>query len=107
MCITDRASCGNELTTFPERLAWVKVQMEHARGLAQATAFAPGRGKDAAGYVNMYSVNDPPGLALSPIHLSEPTKLRRISYAGFCLKKKNTQKKKNNKTQKTTITRKT
>ena len=37
-----RASCGNELTTFTARLAWVKVQMEHARGLAQATAYAPG-----------------------------------------------------------------
>jgi hypothetical protein len=60
-----RASCGNELTTFPARLAWVKLQMEHARGLAQATAYAPGsgRGKDAAGDVNMYSVDDPPGLA--------------------------------------------
>ncbi len=35
-----RASCGNELITFPARLAWVKVQMEHARGLEQATAYA-------------------------------------------------------------------
>ncbi len=57
-----RASCGNELITFPARLAWVKVQMEHARGLEQATAYAPGRGKDAAGDVNMYVVDDPPGL---------------------------------------------
>ncbi len=62
-----RASCGSELATYPARLAWVKVQMEHARGLAQATAFAPGRGKDAAGDVNMYSVDDPPGLAPSAI----------------------------------------
>ena len=46
-----RASCGSELATFPARLAWVKVQMEHARGLAQATAYAPsgGRGRDASG----------------------------------------------------------
>jgi hypothetical protein len=60
-----RASCGSELTTFTARLAWVKVQMEHARGLAQATAYAPsgGRGKDASGDVNMYSVDDPPGLS--------------------------------------------
>jgi hypothetical protein len=36
------------------------VQMEHARGLAQATEFAP-RGKDASGDVNMYSVDGPPG----------------------------------------------
>ncbi len=58
------ASCGNELTTFATRLAWVKVQMEHARGLAQATAYAPGgggRGKDASGDGNMYSVDSPPG----------------------------------------------
>ncbi len=55
-----RASCGNELTTFATRLAWVKVQMEHARGLAQATEYAP-RGKDASGDVNMYSVDAPPG----------------------------------------------
>jgi hypothetical protein len=59
-----RASCGDELSTFPARLAWVKLQMEHARGLAQATAYAPGgggRGKDAGGDVNMYSVDNPPG----------------------------------------------
>ncbi len=55
-----RASCGDELATFPARLAWVKVQMEHARGLAQATEFAP-RGKDASGDVNMCSVDGPPG----------------------------------------------
>jgi hypothetical protein len=60
-----RASCGDELSTFTARLAWVKVQMEHARGLAQASAYAPGgggRGKDANGDVNMYVVADPPGL---------------------------------------------
>ena len=57
-----RASCGTELTTFATRLAWVKVQMEHARGLQQATAFAPNRGKDPSGDVNMYSVDGPPGI---------------------------------------------
>ena len=31
-----------------------------------------------------------PGLELSLIHISEPTRLRRISYAVFCLKKKKT-----------------
>src|SRR5660398_307319 len=30
-----------------------------------------------------------PTVALSLIHISEPTRLRRISYAVFCLKKKN------------------
>ncbi len=62
--LTDRASTGAELGTFAARLAWVKVQMEHSRGIAQATAYAPGggRGKDASGDVNMYSVDDPPGL---------------------------------------------
>src|SRR5665809_154266 len=33
-------------------------------------------------------------LNLSLIHISEPTRLRRISYAVFCLKKKNKQNKK-------------
>src|SRR5660397_257228 len=33
-------------------------------------------------------------LHLSLIHISEPTRLRRISYAVFCLKKKNKQNKK-------------
>jgi hypothetical protein len=59
-----RASCGDELTTFSARLAWVKVHMEHARGVEQASAYAPGgggRGKDANGDVNMYAVDSPPG----------------------------------------------
>src|SRR5660397_204114 len=43
------------------------------------------------------------GLILSLIHISEPTRLRRISYAVFCLKKKKKQKKKiKQKTRKTT-----
>ncbi len=53
-----RASCGDELKTFAQRLAWVKTQMEYARGQAQATAYAPGS-KDASGDVNMYSVEGP------------------------------------------------
>src|SRR5660397_266830 len=36
---------------------------------------------------------------LSLIHISEPTRLRRISYAVFCLKKKKKKKKKQNNTQ--------
>src|SRR5660397_271094 len=36
----------------------------------------------------------PEGLHLSLIHISEPTRLRRISYAVFCLKKKKKKKKK-------------
>src|SRR5660397_264501 len=35
---------------------------------------------------------DPKGLGLSLIHISEPTRLRRISYAVFCLKKKKKKK---------------
>ena len=37
--------------------------MEHARGLAQATSYAPTTGKDANGDVHMYSVDGPPGIA--------------------------------------------
>ena len=37
-------------------------------------------------------------LTLSLIHISEPTRLRRISYAVFCLKKKKEQKEKNQNT---------
>ncbi len=39
--------------------------MEHARGAAQAQAYNPGAGKDAAGDVNMYAVDDreAPGFA--------------------------------------------
>jgi hypothetical protein len=57
-----------ELATYATRLAWVKTQMEHARGLAQATAYGPGTGKDASGDVYMNSVEAPPGFAFS-----EPT----------------------------------
>src|SRR5660397_284183 len=35
----------------------------------------------------------PQGICLSLIHISEPTRLRRISYAVFCLKKKKRKKK--------------
>mgnify|MGYP002176398871 CR=1 FL=1 len=60
--LTQRASTGVELVTIEQRLAWVKVQMEHSRGVQQATTYAGGRGKDASGDVNMYSVDNPPGL---------------------------------------------
>src|SRR5660398_296089 len=36
------------------------------------------------------------GAHLSLIHISEPTRLRRISYAVFCLKKKKTNQQKQN-----------
>jgi hypothetical protein len=49
----------NELVDYPVRLAWVKTQMEHARGIAQATAYGHGSGKDASGDVHMYSVDAP------------------------------------------------
>ncbi len=58
--LASRAS-GGELQTYAQRLAWVKMQMEHSRGLTQAAGYAP-HGKDASGDVNMYSVDDPPGL---------------------------------------------
>ena len=60
--LTSRASTGVELATIEQRLAWVKLQMEHSRGIQQATTYAGGRGKDASGDVNMYSVDNPPGL---------------------------------------------
>src|SRR5660397_279298 len=41
--------------------------------------------------------DDYPVLKLSLIHISEPTRLRRISYAVFCLKKKKKKKKKKTK----------
>jgi hypothetical protein len=59
----------SELFGYSVRLAWVKTQMEHARGIAQAAAYGPGAGKDASGDVYMNSVEaaaaaDPPdGLA--------------------------------------------
>src|SRR5665809_161846 len=40
------------------------------------------------------------GQHLSLIHISEPTRLRRISYAVFCLKKKKKQKKQHHNTYK-------
>jgi hypothetical protein len=46
----------SELVGFSVRLAWVKTQMEHARGIAQAAAYGPGTGKDASGDVYMNSV---------------------------------------------------
>jgi hypothetical protein len=45
-----------ELATYAVRLTWVKTQMEHARGLAQATAYAPGAAKDTSGDINMGSL---------------------------------------------------
>ncbi len=47
----------SELKTCSQRVEWVKTQMEHARGVAQAAAFSPGAsGKDASGDVYMNSV---------------------------------------------------
>jgi hypothetical protein len=52
-----------ELDSLAARLAWVRSQMEHARGSAQMLALAGGgRGKDAGGDVLMGAlVSDPPG----------------------------------------------
>ncbi len=34
------------LSTYEARLTWVKTQMEHSRGVAQATAYGPGVRQD-------------------------------------------------------------
>mgnify|MGYP002809412955 CR=1 FL=1 len=59
--LASRAGTGDELKTYAQRLAWVKLQMEHSRGIQQAAGYAP-HGKDASGDVNMYSVDGPPGI---------------------------------------------
>ncbi len=47
----------SEVQGYSVRLAWVKTQMEHARGVAQAAEYGPsGTGKDASGDVYMNSV---------------------------------------------------
>ncbi len=46
----------SELKGYAVRLAWVKSQMEHTRGVQQAAAYGPGTGKDASGDVYMNSV---------------------------------------------------
>ncbi len=49
----------SEVRGYTVRLAWVKTQMEHARGVAQAAEYGPsGTGKDASGDVYMNSVED-------------------------------------------------
>ncbi len=65
--LRDSLVARSELKTFAARLAWVKTQMEHARGLAQATAYGPGVGKDSSGDVYMNSVEGPPGTATEPV----------------------------------------
>jgi hypothetical protein len=50
-----------ELATYAQRIGWVETQMEHSRGMAQATAYAPGSGKDASGDVYMNSLEAPAG----------------------------------------------
>jgi hypothetical protein len=51
-----------ELDSFPTRLAWVKSQMEHARGSAQMMALAGGgRAKESNGDVLMGAVARDPG----------------------------------------------
>ena len=46
----------SELKEYVVRLAWVKTQMEHTRGVQQAAAYGPGSGKDSGGDVYMNSV---------------------------------------------------
>ena len=54
-------------------------------------AMAVGSSEYPSSIVVEYVVN-PNGLDLSLIHISEPTRQAEISYAVFCLKKKNKQK---------------
>jgi hypothetical protein len=56
----------SELKGYAVRLAWVKAQMEHARGMQQATAYGPGSGKDASGDVYMNSVEAAAGQPEQP-----------------------------------------
>jgi hypothetical protein len=46
----------SDLKGYAVRLAWVKSQMEHTRGVQQAAAWGPGTGKDKDGDVYMNSV---------------------------------------------------
>jgi hypothetical protein len=52
----------SELNTYAARVTWVKTQMEHVRGMAQATAYGPAH-KDSAGDVLMGSLAQPPGIS--------------------------------------------
>jgi len=54
-----------ELSSFSDKLAWVKAQMEHARGSAQAMAMAKGGAgaRDAAGDVLMCALATDPEAA--------------------------------------------
>jgi len=54
-----------ELASYAARVTWVKTQMEHARGLAQASAYGPSVGKDTSGDVHMGSLEMSPGAAYS------------------------------------------
>src|SRR5660398_310864 len=68
---------------------WMELTNPHLRASSASTTRAV--------YTN--SRANPKPQRLSLIHISEPTRLRRISYAVFCLKKKkkqNKEQKKNN-----------
>ncbi len=54
--LLERLADKNEIQSVSESVSWVKTQMERARGVAQAAAFAPASGKDADGDVYMNSV---------------------------------------------------
>ena len=59
---------------------WRDVASDGDKALPEVELLAPGARFSACGKAPA---------SLSLIHISEPTRLRRISYAVFCLKKKN------------------
>src|SRR5450756_2772762 len=69
------------LTGAPARDLWFLADYLSARGISVVAPLLTGHGKTWK------------ELELSLIHISEPTRLGMISYAVFCLKKKNKKKK--------------
>ena len=62
-----------------------------SRAAVEGTSFAEGADVfRLSAFESAAEPTDWTAAGLSLIHISEPTRLRRISYAVFCLKKKNT-----------------
>ena len=72
-----------ELDSYPTRLAWVKSQMEHARGSAQMLALAGGgRAKDSGGDVLMGAVGGTAALSDDSLVWSLQAERSRSELAG-------------------------